>query len=717
MDQTVSFGQHEDITIPATDRMGWRWFLVLVVIFGVVTVGLLFVRYQETSNLAQERVDNLAGVYNENMLLLMSNLESIMRATSSEFRNAPDSESLHTDLVSIASQLPQLRTLLIVDPSGIVIADSRPNEAAVGLDVVDRAYFQAHVNTQSQDLFIDNPVQSRVDGDWSLPISLGVWNSDDEFLGAVVASIDPIFFSGSLNAFSTDTLSGYLVNGAGQILTTIPYQDEAIAVALIDPAVLGAISNAESTQPTQLTFLNQDSPAIAGYRFLPLYDFGIVFTQSRNEVLTAFMGEIVLALVVLMALVSITFVAFRYQIRQTNELRSQVFLRQRVAYQVEHERKMLRTLIDNIPDYIFIKDQDGRFTETNIAHSKSVNVTRREMLNRTALELFDPDLAQQFHLDDEQVLKEGQSIINEERVTVGNDGTQRWVLTTKVPLRDQRGQIIGLVGISRDITERREAKATHLAAERLRLEVEKERQVIDLKQRFITTASHDFRTPLTIMKTGIEMLQRYYEKLSPERRLEKLDQIHKQIYHMTNLLDQVLTIGKLQSERLVVKLVPIDLPQFCEAIWQDMIALDGDRHIKQFSYGAEVQEFYTDERLLQQVLVNLLSNAFKYTGENGKIEFIIESNTEWVTFYVRDEGYGIPKEEQKHLFEPFYRASNVANLQGTGLGLVIAKEYVQFLGGSLEVESAVNVGTTFMLQLPIITVALQAPTETSISAE
>ena len=369
---------------------------------------------------------------------------------------------------------------------------------------------------------------------------------------------------------------------------------------------------------------------------------------------------------------------------------------------VVQERNLLRTLIDNIPDYIFVKDQDGRFVESNLAHNVGARASRTEVINRTASEVFDPSVSAQFHADDELVLKSGRTILNEERITTNKDGDKRYVLTTKVPLYDSKRQnVIGLVGISRDITERRQAEQERLEMERLRIEVENERELVELKQRFVEIASHNFRTPLSIIRTSADLLTNYIEHLSRERQLIKLKQIQDQVDHMVSLLNDVLTLSKLNAGRIDINQKAVDLKVFCERTWENMLDIDTSEHMLSFRYEADVDIIFTDENLLQQILANLLSNAFKYTPNGEAISFTVNSKEDWVVFCIEDEGIGIPDADQKRLFEPFHRASNVRTIEGTGLGLAITRDYVTMQGGTIHVESKENVGTSFIVSLPV----------------
>ena len=318
------------------------------------------------------------------------------------------------------------------------------------------------------------------------------------------------------------------------------------------------------------------------------------------------------------------------------------------------------------------------------------------------MEVFSPSVEEQFHTEDLHVIASGRSIINEERVSTTADGSKRFVLTTKVPLYDSsKREIMGVVGISRDITDRRKIEEIRLQGERLRIEIEKEREVIEMKQRFIATASHDFRTPLAIINMCAHTLEEYHDRLTPEKRGEKLKQIQAQIGHMVDLLEAVLTLSKINAGKFPFSPHLFDLKSFCDRIWEDMVGIDRDEHQHEFRYAADLPQVKADEKLLQYVLVNLLSNAFKYTPAGGNVQFNVVNDDQFLTFRVSDTGFGIPEADQKHLFEPFYRATNVKNIQGTGLGLMSVKAYVELHGGKIAVHSKVGTGTTFTAQFPL----------------
>ncbi|MEP7287870.1 MAG: PAS domain S-box protein [Chloroflexota bacterium] len=681
-----------------------------------------------------------------------------------------------------------------------------------------------------------------------------------------------------------------------------------------------------------------------------------------------------------------------------------------------NERNVLRTLIDNLPDYIFTKDLAGRFVVSNAAHAHAVQLEPSMLVGKTAAELFEQELAPVFENDDLVVMQTGQALINIERTTTNADGSRKEVLTTKVPLRDQTGRIIGLVGISHDVTERNRARKalqeseaaereqrllaealldsstvltsvldpavvmnrilenvshviacksanimllddnmayiahwrgypadlddffkterfpleapllrqmleTHLpvviddvtdypgwearpeavwirslasapiqvlgqvigflntmdsepkrfspldtkglqafasqaaiaienaqlydelrryalelenrveqrthelrvAKERvenilnnssdaivildnnlsiqqsnpafnmqfgygidevysqsmnvlvepdqihwlqatlaqvvqshqsarielvvcrkdrstfsadiaiaaiqehdlieagaicsirdntpqkhleqeLRTALEQEKELGQIKSRLVSMASHEFRTPLTTIQSSGSLIELYLRRSPNVTHLPALDKHFKKIEvavkRMTDMLDDVLTIGKGDAGLLVFKPEPLDLELFCKDLVEEIQLTASPGHRVIFSPVGQCDNIVADKHLLQRILINLLTNAVKYSPASGEVLFDVTCEPGSVIFRVRDGGLGIPEKDQARLFEAFHRAGNVGNIAGTGLGLAIVKRAVDVYGGTISFESQVGVGTTFTVTVP-----------------
>ena len=255
--------------------------------------------------------------------------------------------------------------------------------------------------------------------------------------------------------------------------------------------------------------------------------------------------------------------------------------------------------------------------------------------------------------------------------------------------------LAGLVGIQRDITRRKRAE------EETRRALEKERDLNNLKTRFVSTTSHEFRTPLTSILLSAEMLEHYGERWAAERKLEHLRRIQMSVKYMTGLLNDILIIGKTEAGKLEFVPAPLDLVKFCRDLVDELQVTDTANRMLIFESEADCAQVNLDEQLLQHILNNLLSNALKYSPPGGRVQFDLTCSTDQAVFRIQDHGLGIPAEDRAHLFETFYRASNVRTIAGTGLGLAIVKRSVELHGGTIDLDSQVGVGTTVTVTLPL----------------
>ncbi|MBW4641298.1 MAG: hybrid sensor histidine kinase/response regulator [Gloeocapsa sp. UFS-A4-WI-NPMV-4B04] len=230
--------------------------------------------------------------------------------------------------------------------------------------------------------------------------------------------------------------------------------------------------------------------------------------------------------------------------------------------------------------------------------------------------------------------------------------------------------------------------------------LEKEKELGELKTRFVSMTSHEFRTPLTTILSSAELLEKYSNKLAEEKKIQHLHRIQTSVKHMTELLNNVLLIGKAEAGKLQYRPVAVNLSQFCSDLVEELQLSSGNNHTIAFHEEGEYKTACLDEKLLLYIFSNLLSNAIKYSPEGGTVNFDLNFQLEKVIFRVQDQGIGIPAAEQDQLFNSFHRASNVGTISGTGLGLAIVKKAVDLHQGEIAVKSEVGVGTTFIVTLP-----------------
>ena len=259
-------------------------------------------------------------------------------------------------------------------------------------------------------------------------------------------------------------------------------------------------------------------------------------------------------------------------------------------------------------------------------------------------------------------------------------------------------------------------------AERQRLEEElrnalaKEKELGELKSNIISVVSHEYRTPLTTILSSAELLEQYSHQWHDEKKQRHFQRIQTSVHRLTQLVNDVLLINKAEAGKLEFNPVPLNLLALCRELVEDLQLTAKTQHSISFDCQGSCSSAYLDDRLVRQLLTNLLSNAIKYSPEGGNIQFnlvfehdsaVVETSagalvrTSAVTFRIRDQGIGIPPEDQAHLFDAFYRSSNVGTISGTGLGLAIVKKCVDLHGGQIAVESEVGLGTTFTVILPL----------------
>lgn len=263
------------------------------------------------------------------------------------------------------------------------------------------------------------------------------------------------------------------------------------------------------------------------------------------------------------------------------------------------------------------------------------------------------------------------------------------------PLVDAKTREARFICNVRDVTQQK------LAESELRSALRREKELNDLKTRFVAMVSHEFRTPLASIQTSTDLLYSYYDRLTAERRNEIIVRVQTQIKRLTALLEDVLTVAKADTVGLVLELAPVDLKVLCNYVISDLgFSVAKNREIELRSNTANPLVVELDPKLFHRVLENLLTNAIKYSGADKPIHIELRDEGEQAIIEVRDHGIGIPQEDINGLFDAFHRANNVGDRQGTGLGLAIVKRAVDAHHGTVEVESQLNVGTSFTISLP-----------------
>ncbi len=356
----------------------------------------------------------------------------------------------------------------------------------------------------------------------------------------------------------------------------------------------------------------------------------------------------------------------------------------------------LSALIKNLQFGVLFKDRYGKVILTNELFCQLFNIPNYpELLTGEDLSNF-PRTNQHLFEDSYYFLEKNQQIVSKKQVVTNEE------LSLKDGRTLERDYVPIFIGdnyeghlwMYRDITERKRVE------EELRQALAKEKELVELKSRFISMASHEFRTPLSTIFSSAELLEHYHQQLSQERQLTHYHRIQTSVQQMTELLNSILIIGKSEADKLEFKPEIVDLVGFCQEIVEEMQLNHLHNYKIDFVNQWQGSNPYLDKKLLRHILTNLLSNAIKYSSEDSTIKFSLACLGDSIALQIQDSGIGIPPEDQVHLFESFHRGNNVTNIPGTGLGLAIVKKCVEVHGGEIKFVSEVGKGTTFTTLLP-----------------
>lgn len=350
------------------------------------------------------------------------------------------------------------------------------------------------------------------------------------------------------------------------------------------------------------------------------------------------------------------------------------------------ERHQLRTLIDHLPDYIFIKDRESRFVVNNRAHLQVLGGrSQEEVAGKTDFDIFPRELAERYYADEQAIIQSGQPLINREEQTITPSGEQQWLLTTKVPLRNERGEIIGLVGISRDITERKKAEEA-LARSNAELE------------QFAYMVSYEMQKPLRAI---VDELRHLEARLDPQHdllieevlaRVTEAAQTAHQLSNDLMIYTREGTWGMLFQPVEGEELLRHVLDQLQEPIAESGAVITHD----------PLPTITGDISQLLVLFENLIANAIQYRGEDApRIHIGVQrQGDEWL-FSVTDNGIGVAAEHLDRIFAIFQRLHDRETYPGTGVGLAICRKVVERHGGRIWATSTPSRGSTFYFTLPV----------------
>ncbi len=381
--------------------------------------------------------------------------------------------------------------------------------------------------------------------------------------------------------------------------------------------------------------------------------------------------------------------------RRTQEMRSTLTM-------LAESKQKLQAIVDTALDAVVRVNSAGAIVGWNAQAQLIFGWSPQEALGRALHETIIPQRLRQAHVQGmARYMARGESRVIDRRIEISalhQSGREFPIelAITRVTLDDP--DQFEFCAFIRDITQRR------MAEEEIRTSLEKQKELNQLKSRFVSMASHEFRTPLATILSSSDLLAHYYARLPANERSELFGSINLAVKRMTKMLEDILVIGKDEEERIECHPVPLALDALCEALVQEqtleLFDAGAKRHSLDLKIGGGAAQGAFDEKLMRHIFGNLLSNAIKYSPQGGVVRFDVDCGDDEFRFEVSDQGIGIPEADLPRLFETFHRATNVGNIAGTGLGLAIVKRSVDLHGGTIAVRSALGQGTVFTVRLP-----------------
>jgi PAS domain S-box-containing protein len=380
---------------------------------------------------------------------------------------------------------------------------------------------------------------------------------------------------------------------------------------------------------------------------------------------------------------------------RTRQLQSEIDDRLLAEETLSEERRMLRALIDNVPDFMYVKDARSCFVVANASVAKSMGLSSpAALLGKTDFDFHPKRLATQYYEDEQMVIRKKKPLFEHEEESVDINGNRIVLLTTKVPLFDKNGQVIGLAGVGRDITER----------QRVEREMQRAKEAAEAaskaKSEFLANMSHEIRTPLNGVMGMTDLA--LDTELTAEQR-DYLETVKSSSDSLLTVINDILDFSKIEAGKIDLESVDFNLRDSLESTLKTVALRADEKGLELLCEVApEVPEVVCgDSTRLRQVVINLVGNAIKFT-ESGEIAVRVQTESRGVNdcllrFTVADTGVGIPEEKRELIFAPFSQAdtSTTRKYGGTGLGLTISTRLVEMMGGRIWVESEVGRGSQF----------------------
>jgi PAS domain S-box-containing protein len=362
---------------------------------------------------------------------------------------------------------------------------------------------------------------------------------------------------------------------------------------------------------------------------------------------------------------------------------------------IESERKF-QTLINSTKDLaIFMTDESGHILDWYEGAQKIKGYNREEVTGKSVSIFYTPEAIAQGEPEQNLQLAAQQGSFETEGWRVRKNGTKFWADVLITAIYDEEGNLHGFTKVTRDFTLHKRAEDT------LKRALVKEKELNQMKSNFVSIASHEFRTPLSTISSSVSLLEQYRTTETQNKRDRHIGRINTSVGEMVSILEEFLSLEKIEEGKVEPIRTSFNLKELVENVCSKFNnTLKEGQQINCFHEGAE--ETVLDKNFTEHILTNLISNAVKYSSVGTRVSVNTFVDNEKVRLRIHDQGIGISKEDQRHLFERFFRASNTGNIKGTGLGLHIVKRYIDLMDGTIKVKSKKDEGSEFSVVLPSI---------------
>ena len=389
-----------------------------------------------------------------------------------------------------------------------------------------------------------------------------------------------------------------------------------------------------------------------------------------------------------------------------DQLGNQIKETERKDAELERVNTFLNNIWNHAGAIIFVCNNDGLIQFFNPAAENSLGYSSKEVVNKMTLA--------DFHIKSELEQKAKElSEIKGKKIKAGfdvfiataelnqnnnqewhykrKDGSTFFVSLNVTPLKDTQNNISSYLGIAIDISEKKKAETELLAA------LDKEKELNELKSRFVSMASHEFRTPLSAVLSSAYLLSRYVKTEDQPQREKHIQRIVSSVTSLTEILNDFLSVGKIEEGDIRANYREFDIKQLMQEVIHEVDHLLKKEQAISYNHIGNEALVYLDPSMLKHIIINLLSNAIKFSNEQSVIEMTTKKAAKKIVISVKDNGIGIPEEDTQNLFKRFFRSSNVTNIQGTGLGLHIVSKYTELMNGKIDCESKIGEGTKFTI--------------------